>query len=70
MSLCRSLLKENEIFPFIGMVPFLCTCVPSIPVRGLWEFLDILIIISIQLFFKNLFILYITNIFSQYSGPC
>ena len=48
------LLKESETPPFVGSVPFLCAYVAPLPVRGLWEFLDILIIILIQ--FKFLFI--------------
>ena len=48
-SLRWSLLKESEISPFFGMVPFLCGYVAPISVRGLWEFLHILIIILIQL---------------------
>ena len=53
-----SLPKENEIPPFVGKVPFPCACVAPLPVRSLWEFLHILIIILIQFnfFFIYLFI--------------
>ena len=62
LALCRSQLKESDIHPFIGTVPFLCACVAPLPVRGLWEFLHILIIILIQ--FKYLFI----YLFIPYKG--
>ena len=51
-----SLQKEREIPPFVGTVSFLCACVAPLPVRGLWEFLHISIIILIQ--FTYLFIPY------------
>ena len=41
-------LKEREIFPFVGTVPFLCACIAPIPVRSLWKFLHTLIVILIQ----------------------
>ena len=44
----NSLLKKSEIPPFVRTVPFLCACIALLPVRGLWEFLHILIIILIQ----------------------
>ena len=42
------MLKEHEISPLVGMVLFLYACVTPLPVRGLGEFLYILIIILIQ----------------------
>ena len=55
LALCWLLLKENEIPPFVRTVPFLCACVTPIPVRGLWEFLHILIVILIKFLFIYLF---------------
>ena len=48
LALHWSLLKESEIPPFVGMVPFHCTCITPLLIRGLWELLHILIIILIQ----------------------
>ena len=60
LSIRWSLLEETEISPFVWMVPFLCACVNLILIRGLWEFLHILIIILIQFVFYS-FIPYNSN---------
>ena len=57
-----SLLKKNEIPPFVGTDPFLCTCITPLPVRGLWEFLHSLMTILIQLK-KFFFFIYSRKIF-------
>ena len=50
MSLCRSLLKEFEIFSFVRRVLFLCACVDPIPVRGLHILITIFIQFNFYLF--------------------
>ena len=64
LSLRWSLLKENELPPFVGTVLFLCTCITPISVRSLWEFRHILIIILIQFHFV-FFYLFIPNKFNK-----
>ena len=68
LSLRRSLLKEHELPPFVGTVPFLCACVAPLPVRVLRESLYILIILiqfQFQFLFIYLFIRYNTSLYFE-----